>query len=47
MSLFLSEVIFLGYVVSAQGIHVDERKIKAIREWPFRPQSNKFEVFMV
>ena len=25
---------FLGYVVSAQGIHVDESKIKAIRKWP-------------
>ena len=34
MSLFLSQVIFLGYVVSAQGIHVDESKINAIREWP-------------
>jgi len=31
---YSSQVIFLGYVVSAQGIHVDESKIKAIREWP-------------
>jgi len=31
---FTSEVIFLGYVVSAQGIHVDESKIQAIRDWP-------------
>ena len=30
--LFTSQVIFLGYVVSAQGIHVDESKIKAICE---------------
>jgi len=30
---FTSQVIFLGYVVSAQGTHVDERKVKAIREW--------------
>ena len=28
------KVIFLRYVVSAHGIHVDEDKIKAIREWP-------------
>ena len=28
------QVIFLGYVVSAQGIHVDEEKVKAIQEWP-------------
>ena len=25
---------FLGYIVSAQGIKVDESKIKAIRPWP-------------
>jgi len=31
---FKSQVIFLGYVVSAQGIHVDKDKVKAIREWP-------------
>ena len=31
---FTPQVIFLGYVVSAQRIHVDEDKIKAIREWP-------------
>jgi len=30
---FSSQVIFLGYAVLAQGIHVDESKIKAIREW--------------
>ncbi|XP_051149220.1 uncharacterized protein LOC127263941 [Andrographis paniculata] len=26
--------LFLGYVVSAQGIQVDEEKIRAIQEWP-------------
>ena len=31
---FTSQVMFLGYVVSAQGIHVDEEKIRAIQEWP-------------
>ena len=31
---FSSQVIFLGYVVSAQGIHVNDSKIKAIYEWP-------------
>lgn len=31
---FSSQVIFLGYVVLAQGIHVDVSKIKPIREWP-------------
>ena len=27
-------LVFLGYVVSFEGIHVDEDKVKAIREWP-------------
>jgi len=31
---FTPQVIFSGYVVSAQGIHMDEDKVKAIREWP-------------
>ncbi|XP_052880486.1 uncharacterized protein LOC128286808 [Gossypium arboreum] len=31
-------VIFLGFVVSAQGLEVDQEKIKAIQEWP-RPIS--------
>jgi hypothetical protein len=25
--------VFLGFVVSAKGVEVDEEKIKAIREW--------------
>ncbi|KAL0641682.1 hypothetical protein Bca4012_102537 [Brassica carinata] len=27
-------LVFLGFVVTSQGIHVDEEKVKAIREWP-------------
>jgi hypothetical protein len=27
-------LVFLGYVVSSEGIHVDDEKIKAIRDWP-------------
>jgi hypothetical protein len=27
-------LVFLGFVVSAQGIHVDVEKIRAIQEWP-------------
>jgi len=31
---FTSQVIFLEYVVLAQGFHVDEGKVKVIGEWP-------------
>ena len=33
-SFCLDKVVFLGYVVSAKGIEVDEEKVKAIKEWP-------------
>jgi hypothetical protein len=29
-----SSLLFLGFIVSADGIKVDEEKIHAIREWP-------------
>jgi len=29
-----SSLIFLRFLVSSQGIHVNENKVKAIREWP-------------
>lgn len=29
-----SSLVFLGYVVSADGIHVDQEKVRAIRDWP-------------
>ncbi|XP_037493274.1 uncharacterized mitochondrial protein AtMg00860-like [Jatropha curcas] len=32
---FMTErILFLGYIVSTKGIHVDDRKIEAIRNWP-------------
>ena len=31
---YTDKLLFLGFVVSAQGIQVDEEKIKAIQEWP-------------
>jgi hypothetical protein len=30
----MEKVVFLGYVISAKGIQVDEEKVKAIKEWP-------------
>ncbi len=32
------EVRFLGYIISHQGIQIEEEQIKAIRDWP-EPQS--------
>ena len=33
-SLLTDKLLFLGYVVSADGIHFDEDKVRAVREWP-------------
>jgi hypothetical protein len=34
-SSFMTDILlFLGFVVSAEGIRVDEEKVRAIREWP-------------
>jgi hypothetical protein len=30
----MEKVVFLGYVISAKVIEVDEEKVKAIKEWP-------------
>ena len=37
-SFLTTTLIFLGFVVGSQRIHVDEEKVKAIREWP-KPKS--------
>jgi hypothetical protein len=33
-SFCMKKVVFLGYVISAKGIEVDEENVKAIKEWP-------------
>lgn len=33
-SFMTSSLLFLGYVVSSKGIHLDEDKVRAIRDWP-------------
>ena len=43
---FTSQVIFLGYVVSAQGVHVDESKIQQFESGSFLLQFNKLRAFM-
>jgi hypothetical protein len=30
----MEKIVFLGYVVTVQGIEMDEEKVKAIRDWP-------------
>ena len=39
------QVVFLGFVVSGQGIQVDESKIKAIKEWPTPENVNQVRSF--
>jgi Reverse transcriptase (RNA-dependent DNA polymerase) len=44
-SFCMNEIIFLGYVVSANGIMVDKEKVKAIREWPTPKNANEIRSF--
>jgi hypothetical protein len=37
--------VFLGFVVSGQGIQVDESKVKPIKEWPTPENVNKVRSF--
>lgn len=39
-------MIFLGYVVSADCIKVDEEKIKAFREWPILQNVDEVQFFL-
>ncbi|XP_072064137.1 uncharacterized protein [Arachis hypogaea] len=41
----IDRVIFLGFVVSASGIEVDEEKVKAIREWPTPKNASEVRSF--
>ena len=42
-----SSLIFLGFLVSSQGIHVDEDKVKAMREWPTPKSTTEVSNFTV
>ena len=41
----MDKVVFLGYVISAKGIEVDEEKVKAIKEWPTPKSITKVRSF--
>ena len=41
----MDKVVFLGYVVSAKGIEVDEEKVKAIKEWPTPKSITEVKIF--
>ena len=42
-----SSLIFLKFIISSQGIHVDEDKIKAIHEWLTPKSTIEVRSFMV
>lgn len=44
VSLF-GKVTFLGYVVSFQGLQVDQEKVKAIKEWPTPKNASEVRSF--
>jgi hypothetical protein len=37
--------VFLGFVVSSQGVSVDEEKVRAIRDWPTPKNANEVRSF--
>ena len=41
------EVLFLGYVVSAAGLAMDQTKVEAVRSWPVPKIVSEYEAFMV
>ena len=41
-----AELHFLGHIVSREGLKVDERKVKVIREWPVPPDLSKLRAFL-
>ena len=45
MFVFLDKVVFLGYVVSKDGVSVDESKIEAIKSWPITTNVSEVRSF--
>lgn len=45
-SLFQQEVVYLGHKVSKEGIHTDDAKISAVKEWPTPQNVHEVRSFM-
>jgi hypothetical protein len=41
----MEKIMFLGYVVTAQGIEMDEGKVKTIQDWPTPKSVTKVRSF--
>lgn len=39
---FQDQIDYLGYIVSANGVHTDTKKIKVIKEWPVPTRTTQF-----
>ena len=42
---YTGHIIFLGFVVSANGAPVDQEKVRSIREWPTPPNASQVRSF--
>ena len=45
-SFFQPSVCFLGHVISAEGVHVDPRKISTIADWPRPKDVSQLQSFL-
>jgi hypothetical protein len=41
----MERIVFLGYVLTVQGIEMDEEQVKAIRDWP-APKDFSYAYFL-
>lgn len=45
--LFMSEVKYLGHIVSVEGVQTDPDKIKALKSWPVSKNVKESRLFKV